>query len=144
MDSTNFEDRTLFERFRAGTTGRSAYGSIQTLEASILSTVSDLCNTICGESAALYDYGTLHLSDVFYSSENDWNLFLRQIERTIEKYEPRLGSVSARRVERDDSGQRDSPLYFAVEVHARLAAPKRGGLDFRVLVSTTDQTVVEA
>lgn len=95
------------------------------LKRSVLSHLQHMFNSRHGHAPAQPDYGIPDLNEFMFEFPDSVGPMRQAIERSIEKYEPRLKNVKAVWI-RDD----DDPLNIRFEVTARLAIDK-GNVPFK-------------
>jgi type VI secretion system protein len=95
------------------------------LKRSILNHLQHMFNSRHGHAPAQPDYGIPDLNEFMFEFPDSVTPMRQAIEKSIEKYEPRLKNVKAVWV-RDE----DNPLNIRFEITARLAVEK-GNIPFR-------------
>jgi type VI secretion system protein len=104
--------RTLLERLESPPAPqvRSLPGSLEEAVNSIRQHLQVMLNTRHGGSQTVPDYGTSDLSD-FYTGYESIDTLRREIQRSIERYEPRLADVQVSFAPREDDPHR---IYFEI------------------------------
>ena len=114
-------ERTLFERL----TDPDLPGSqrleldVSRLKRSVLLHLQKMLNSRHGHAPAQPDYGVPDLNEFMFSFPESITTMKQAIERSIEKYEPRLKNVKATWV-----ADEENPLNIRFEISARLALEK--------------------
>jgi len=104
--------RTLLERLESPPVGqvRSLPGSLGETIDSIRHHLQVMLNSRHGASHTAPDYGTSDFSD-FFAGYDSIDILRREIQRSIEKYEPRLADVRVSFSPREDDPYR---IYFEI------------------------------
>jgi type VI secretion system protein len=103
--------RTLLERLEAPQAGvRALPGSLEEVVGSVRHHLQVMLNSRHGASHTAPDYGTSDFSD-FFAGYDSIDILRREIQRSIEKYEPRLADVHVTFAPREDDPYR---IYFEI------------------------------
>ena len=137
-------DRSLFDRLRRPDSAatRSASQSTNQIHDSVLAHLQRMMNARHGESPAapeygMPEYGLLAIGAEFVTAQEQ---MCRGIERSIRRYEPRLGGVRVRPLEKDP----DDPLTIQFEINGRLVtAEKKDRVRFTSVVDSRGEWQVD-
>ena len=112
-------ERTLLERLADPDPpgGRRLQLDVERLKRSVLAHLRKMLNTRHGHAPAQPDYGIPDLNEFMYAFPDSVAPMRQAIERSIEKYEPRLRNVKAVWV-----ADADNPLNIRFEISARLVS----------------------
>lgn len=134
-------ERTLLERLeQPDPPGERQVGlDEERLRESIRRSLQRLLNSRHGGSPTVPDYGTPEFEELFRSGQSADGSLVSQIERTIEKYEPRLRNVRVGFVTEDDE-----PMRLRFDITAvMMAGDEETPTVFRSLVETSGRVSVK-
>lgn len=112
-------DRTLLERIAEPDPGRHLALDTNRLRRSVLAHLQRLLNARHGHAPAQPDYGIPDLNEFMFSMPESIGPMERAIQKSIEKYEPRLARVKVKWMPEEDD-----PLNIRFEITARIRTDK--------------------
>ena len=121
-------ERTLLERIAEPDTGRHLALDVNRLRRSVLAHLRRLLNSRHGHAPAQPDYGIPDLNEFMFSMPESITPMQKAIQKSIEKYEPRLTKVKV-----TWAPDEDDPLNIRFEITARI---KTGDEDVPISLTT--------